>query len=165
MKEQWRKDMRQKLADYQKPAPVLSWADIELVAATHQAGAKIFPLGRKWVAVAAAVLLAVGGFYLAFHQKEDMIGVQDQHLVKAEETVKKGSHTSPDVSLEVLTPQKISKVLSSAAETKPIIEKGENEQKEVEQADKSRPFQSSHQQRWEMVSLKVFRRYCHGKTV
>lgn len=35
MKEQWRKDMRQKLADYQKPAPALSWADIELVAATR----------------------------------------------------------------------------------------------------------------------------------
>lgn len=133
MKEQWRKDMRQKLADYQKPAPVLSWADIEQVAAVQRSGAVMTPLKRKWVAVAAAVLLAVGGFYLAFQQKEDVMGLQVKHLVKTEETVKKGSHTSPDVSLEVLTPQKISKVLSSAAETKPIIEKGENEQKEVEQ--------------------------------
>lgn len=135
MKEQWRKDMRQKLADYQKPAPVLSWTDIEQVAAVQRSGAVMTPLKRKWVAVAAAVLLAVGGFYLVFHQKEDMIGVQDQHLVKAEETIKEESHTSPDISLEVLTPQKISKVLSSAAETKPIIEKGENEQKEVEQVE------------------------------
>jgi len=135
MKEQWRKDMRQKLADYQKPAPALSWTDIEQVAAVQRSGAVMTPIRRKWVAVAAAVLLAVGGFYLVFHQKEDMIGVQDQHLVKAEETIKEESHTSPDVSLEVLTPQKISKVLSSAAETKPIIEKGENEQKEVEQVE------------------------------
>ena len=135
MKEQWRKDLRQKLADYQKPAPVLSWADIEQVAAVQRSGAVMTPLKRKWVAVAAAVLLAVGGFYLAFQQKEDVMGLQVKHLVKTEETIKEESHTSPDVSLEVLTPQKISKVLSSAAETKPIIEKGENEQKEVEQVE------------------------------
>lgn len=131
MKEQWRKDMRQKLADYQKPAPVLSWTDIEQVAATHQAGAKIFPLGRKWVAVAAAVILAVGGFYLAFQQKEDVMGLQVKHLVKTEETVKKGSHTSPDVSSEVLIPQKTSKAILSAEEMKPVMEKEENRQEEI----------------------------------
>lgn len=131
MKEQWRKDMRQKLADYQKPAPVLSWTDIEQVAAVQRSGAVMTPIRRKWVAVAAAVILAVGGFYLAFHQKEDMIGVQDQHLVKAEETVKKGSHTSPDVSSEVLIPQKTSKAILSAEEMKPVMEKEENRQEEI----------------------------------
>ena len=135
MKEQWRKDMRQKLADYQKPAPALSWADIELVAATRQSGAKMSPSGRRWVAVAAAVLLVVGGFYLAFQQKEDVMGQQEHHWVKAEETVKEESHTSSAVSSEVLTPQKSSKVLSETAEAKPIIEKGENEQKEVGQVE------------------------------
>jgi hypothetical protein len=131
MKEQWRKDMRQKLADYQKPAPVLSWTDIEQVVAVQRSGAVMTPIRRKWVAVAAAVILAVGGFYLAFHQKEDMIGVQDQHLVKAEETVKKGSHTSPDVSSEVLIPQKTSKAILSAEEMKPVMEKEENRQEEI----------------------------------
>ena len=131
MKEQWRKDMRQKLADYQKPAPVLSWTDIEQVAAVQRSGAVMTPIRRKWVAVAAAVIFAVGGFYLAFHQKEDMIGVQDQHLLKAEETVKKGSHTSPDVSSEVLIPQKTSKAILSAEEMKPVMEKEENRQEEI----------------------------------
>lgn len=131
MKEQWRKDIRQKLADYQKPAPALSWADIEQVAATHQAGAKIFPLGRKWVAVAAAVILAVGGFYLAFQQKEGMTGLQERQIVKARETVREESHTSPDVSSEVLIPQKTSEVILLAEEVKPVMEKGESGYKEV----------------------------------
>jgi len=131
MKEQWRKDMRQKLADYQMPAPVLSWADIEQVAAVQRSGAVMTPIKRKWVAVAAAVLLAVGGFYLAFQQKEGMIGLQVKHLVKTEETVKKGSHTSPDVSSEVLIPQKTSKAILSAEEMKPVMEKEENRQEEI----------------------------------
>ena len=131
MKEQWRKDMRQKLADYQKPAPVLSWTDIEQVAAVQRSGAVMTPIRRKWVAVAAAVILAVGGFYLAFQQKEDVMGLQVKHLVKTEETVKKGSHTSPDVSSEVLIPQKTSKAILSAEEMKPVMEKGESGYKEA----------------------------------
>lgn len=131
MKEQWRKDMRQKLADYQKPAPVLSWADIEQVAAVQRSGAVMTPIRRKWVAVAAAVLLAVGGFYLAFQQKEDVMGLQVKHLVKTEETIKEESHTSPDVSSEVLIPQKTSKAILSAEEMKPVMEKEENRQEEI----------------------------------
>lgn len=116
MKEQWRKDIRQKLADYQKPAPVLSWADIEQVAAVQRSGAEMFPLRRKWVAVAAVVLLAVGGFYLAFQQKEGMTGLQERQIVKAQETVREESHTSSDVSSEVLIPQKTSEVILLAEE-------------------------------------------------
>lgn len=131
MKEQWRKDIRQKLADYQKPAPVLSWADIEKVAAVQRSGAEMFPLRRKWVAVAAVVLLAVGGFYLAFQQKEGMTGLQERQIVKAQETVREESHTSPDVSSEVLIPQKTSEVILLAEEVKPVMEKEENEQEEI----------------------------------
>lgn len=131
MKEQWRKDIRQKLADYQKPAPVLSWADIEQVAAVQRSGAEMFPLRRKWVAVAAVVLLAVGGFYLAFQQKEGMTGLQERQIVKAQETVREESHTSSDVSSEVLIPQKTSEVILLAEEVKPVMEKGESGYKEV----------------------------------
>lgn len=131
MKEQWRKDIRQKLADYQKPAPVLSWADIEQVAAAHRSGAEMFPLRRKWVAVVAAVMLAVGGFYFAFQQKEDVMGLQVKHLVKTEEAVKRGNHTAPDVSSEVPIPRKTSKAILSAEEIKPVMEKEENEQEEI----------------------------------
>lgn len=131
MKEQWRKDIRQKLADYQKPAPVLSWADIEQVAAAHRSGAEMTPIKRKWVAVAAAVMLAVGGFYLAFQQKEDVMGLQVKHLVKTEEAVKRRNHTAPDVSSEVPIPQKTSKAILSAEEIKPVMEKEENEQEEI----------------------------------
>lgn len=131
MKEQWRKDMRQKLADYQKPAPVLSWADIEQVAAVQRSGAVMTPLKRKWVAVAAAVILAVGGFYLAFQQKEGMMGQQERQIVIVHETVKEESHTSPEVSLEMLIPQKTSEVMLLAEEVKPVIEKRENEHKEA----------------------------------
>ena len=40
MKEQWRKELQDKMADYQQPAPLLSWDELEQVVAAQQRPAK-----------------------------------------------------------------------------------------------------------------------------
>ncbi len=66
MKEQWIDQMRQKMADYQEPAPVVSWEEIEKAVAGHQQKGKAVPARQKTKAVpmwlrkmAAAILLFV----------------------------------------------------------------------------------------------------------
>ena len=58
--------MQQKLADYRRPAPELSWDEIDKVLEARQSR----PLWVRRVAAAAVLLLIAGAGYLAFHQKE-----------------------------------------------------------------------------------------------
>ena len=58
--------MQQKLADYRRPAPELSWDEIDKVLEARQSR----PLWVRCLAVAAVLLLIAGAGYLAFHQKE-----------------------------------------------------------------------------------------------
>lgn len=58
--------MQQKLADYRRPAPELSWDEIDKVLEARQSR----PLWIRRVAAAAVLLLIAGAGYLAFHQKE-----------------------------------------------------------------------------------------------
>ena len=59
MKEQTRKDMQQKLADYRQPAPEISWAELEKALAANRRS-KAVPIWGKLLATAAAVLLVAG---------------------------------------------------------------------------------------------------------
>ena len=58
--------MQQKLADYRRPAPELSWDEIDKVLEARQSR----PLWVRRVAAVAVLLLIAGAGYLAFHQKE-----------------------------------------------------------------------------------------------
>ena len=61
MKEQWRKELQDKMADYQQPAPLLSWDELEQVVAAQQRPAKKVVFYRqRWIAVAAVGILCVG---------------------------------------------------------------------------------------------------------
>lgn len=59
MKEQTRKEMQQKLADYRQPAPDISWAELEKALAAHKKEA-VVPMWGKWLSAAAAVLVVAG---------------------------------------------------------------------------------------------------------
>lgn len=59
MKEQTRKDMQQKLADYRQPAPEISWVELEKALAANRRS-KAVPIWGKLLATAAAVLLVAG---------------------------------------------------------------------------------------------------------
>ena len=73
MKEQWSDQMHQKMADFQEPAPEVSWEEIEKAVAGHRQEGKTFtvpskakavPMWLRKVAAAAPVLLSAGVGYL-----------------------------------------------------------------------------------------------------
>ena len=59
MKEQTKKEIQQKLADYRQPAPEVSWAELEKALAANRK-AKAVVMWPKRLAAAAVVLLMVG---------------------------------------------------------------------------------------------------------
>lgn len=71
MKETWRQQMQQKLADYEEPAPELSWEEIEQAVAQKQRP-KLIPLWSQRIAAAAAVLLIGGAAVLYLRQRESV---------------------------------------------------------------------------------------------
>ena len=71
MNEQWIEQLRQKMADYQQPAPEVSWEEIDRALATHRVR-KARQLWPRRMAAAAVILLIVGVGYweLQHHQTE-----------------------------------------------------------------------------------------------
>jgi hypothetical protein len=70
MKEQWKKQMQQKMADYRESDIEVSWAEIEKALAANRKQAKVVPLWTKRIAAAAVILLIVGGgYWTVFHQQ------------------------------------------------------------------------------------------------
>lgn len=69
MKETWRQQLRQKLADYEEPDPLLSWEEVE-AALDRQESASVIPLWGRRIAAAAAILLMAGGAALYFNHRE-----------------------------------------------------------------------------------------------
>lgn len=67
MNEQWRQQLREKMADYRRPAPEVSWDEIYKALDAHQSR-------RLWLrrlAAAAVLLLIAGGGYWLFQTDED----------------------------------------------------------------------------------------------
>ena len=63
MKEQWKKQMQEKMADYQESDIEVSWAEIEKLLANNRQQAKVVPMRIRCVAAAAVILLIAGGGY------------------------------------------------------------------------------------------------------
>lgn len=59
MKEDWKQELRKRMAAYQKPAPELSWTDIEL-AVKKAKSRKVSPLWPRYAAAAAVLALVCG---------------------------------------------------------------------------------------------------------
>lgn len=67
MNEQWRQQLREKMADYRRPAPEVSWDEVYKALDAHQSR-------RLWLrrlAAAAVLLLIAGGGYWLFQNDED----------------------------------------------------------------------------------------------
>lgn len=69
MKETWIQQLRQKLADYEEPDPLLSWEEVE-AALDQRQPSKVVPLWARRVAAAVAFLLLAGGAVLYFNHRE-----------------------------------------------------------------------------------------------
>ena len=70
MSEQWIRQMQQKMADYKRPAPEVSWDEIDQALAAGKTH-KTRQLWLQRVAAAAAILLIAGLGYVALKKKED----------------------------------------------------------------------------------------------
>lgn len=107
MKEQWRKELQRKLADYQKPAPEVSWTEIEQAVAAAGKPATTVPMWVKRMAAAAVILLVAGiGFWLFRYQNT----VADRQM-EAARVIKTTGHKDalqpaggPDVSVAEVVP-------------------------------------------------------------
>jgi hypothetical protein len=69
MKEEWKKQMQQKMADYRESDIEVSWDEIEKALSTNKKQATIVPLRMKRIAAAVAFLLLAGGGYWMLQQQ------------------------------------------------------------------------------------------------
>ena len=75
MKEEWKKQMQQKMADYRESDIEVSWEEIEkaLAANRKQARARVVPMRMRGIAAAVVVLLLAGGGYYWLQQEQKEI--------------------------------------------------------------------------------------------
>lgn len=74
MEEQWIEELRQKLADFEQPAPEVSWEEIEKAVAAHKRQAKKVAMWPRRIAAAILVVVTGGvGYYLLNRQEPDAV--------------------------------------------------------------------------------------------
>jgi hypothetical protein len=87
MKEQWRQQMQQKMADYQQPAPEVSWDQLDKALAANKSKAKVMPMWTRWLAAAVMVgAIAIPTTYLAFRQQQEVSVVSQNTTTEREQT-------------------------------------------------------------------------------
>ena len=85
MEEQWIEELRQKLADFEQPAPEVSWEEIEKAVAAHKRQAKKVAMWPRRIAAAILVVVTGGvGYYLLNRQEPDV--VQQMESVVSEQS-------------------------------------------------------------------------------
>ena len=85
MEEQWIEELRQKLADFEQPAPEVSWEEIEKAVAAHNRQAKKVAMWPRRIAAAILVVVTGGvGCYLLNRQEPDV--VQQMESVVSEQS-------------------------------------------------------------------------------
>ena len=127
MSEQWIRQMQQKMADYKRPAPEVSWDEIDQALAAGKTH-KTRQLWLQRVAAAAAILLIAGAGYWGFKHTETE--QNPQTVASMEESNKEKSDDSnpnqdPTPMIHQSAPMTLAKSAkaSSISET-PILESG-----------------------------------------
>ena len=82
MKEQWRQQMQQKMADYQQPAPEVSWDQLDKALAANKPKAKALPMWTRWLAAAVVVGIVVvsAGYLVLRQQDEDTMAIVNKQM-------------------------------------------------------------------------------------
>lgn len=81
MKEEWIEQLRQKMADYQEPAPEVSWEEIEKAVAANRQKAKRIAIWPRRIAAAVLVMVAGGAGYYLLNRQEPEISQQTASVV------------------------------------------------------------------------------------
>ena len=80
--------MQQKMADYQQPAPEVSWDLLDKTLASNKPKAKVVPMWtrRLAAAVVAAVIVVSAGYLMLRQQDEDTLAIVSQHTPEVAQT-------------------------------------------------------------------------------
>ncbi len=87
MKEQWRKEMQQKLAGYRQPAPDVSWSEVEKAITKSEKYAPKIPSVWRRVTAAAMIIFACGGGFIVYHRHTNMPHKSTTAFVNRQQTV------------------------------------------------------------------------------
>lgn len=135
MKEQWIQEMRQKMADYRRTAPEVSWEEIER-AMTADKTRKTRRFWLQRVAAAAAILLIGGvGYWNYMHNEAEQVTVNheaqvavnheeqlfENHGEDSEEWQDAGNATKTSVPVQAILGKGSSPVISSAHKTDEVV--------------------------------------------
>ena len=135
MKEQWKKQMQQKMADYRESDIEVSWAELEEALAANRRQTKTLPLWGRRMAAAAAILLVAGAGFWLLRQTEPAV----QHPALTQEVSTPKAHPAANVSApmepaERLVSQAVSRpVRQPVANIVPVTESYTQEASEPEQ--------------------------------
>lgn len=127
MKEEWIEQLRQKMADYQEPAPEVSWEEIEKAVAANRQKAKTVAIWPRRIAAAVLVMVAGGAGYYLLNRQEPEVSQQTASVIVEKK------------SLPVVSPQvKEKAIIVAQAEEVQIVEQvPETETTEVPEEQKT----------------------------
>lgn len=153
MKEEWKKQLRQKMADYQQPAPEVSWEEIEEAVAASSHEPKRIAIWLRGIAAAVLVIVVSGVGYHLLNPQESGLSRQTASVVVRKKSpeipIKKPVDDSQvqkgaDHSLFISTKHHILKddtvIVAQAEEVQMVEQAPEEQQTETQQpsSDKGR---------------------------
>jgi hypothetical protein len=149
MEEQWRQQMQQKMADYQQPAPEVSWEMLDKALATNKPKAKVVPMWmhRLAAAVVVGIVVVSAGYLVLRQQDEDTMAIVSQQKTYILPSTETAEEAAEDVVATVKTNSTNQEALLTAhtpiLRTQDVQEAEESATEQVEESTVSEPTQQT----------------------
>jgi hypothetical protein len=149
MKEQWRQQMQQKMADYQQPAPEVSWEMLDKALATNKPKAKVVPMWmhRLAAAVVVGIVVVSAGYLVLRQQDEDTMAIVSQQKTDILPSTETAEEAAEDVVATVKTNSTNQEALLTAhtpiLRTQDVQEAEESATEQIEESTVSEPTQQT----------------------
>jgi hypothetical protein len=149
MKEQWRQQMQQKMADYQQPAPEVSWDQLDKALAANKPKAKVVPMWmhRLAAAVVVGIVVVSAGYLVLRQQDEDTMAIVSQQKTDILPSTETAEEAAEDVVATVKTNSTNQEALLTAhtpiLRTQDVQEAEESATEQVEESTVSEPTQQT----------------------
>ena len=141
--------MQQKMADYQQPAPEVSWEMLDKALAANKPKAKALPMWTRWLAAAVVVgVIVVSTGYLVLRQQdEDTMAIVSQQKTDILPSTETAEEAAEDVVATVKTNSTNQEALLTAhtpiLRTQDVQEAEESATEQVEESTVSEPTQQT----------------------
>ena len=149
MKEQWRQQMQQKMADYQQPAPEVSWDLLDKALAANKPKAKVVPMWmhRLAAAVVVGIVVVSAGYLVLRQQDEETMAIVSQQKTNILPSTETAEEAAEDVVATVKTNSTNQEALLTAhtpiLRTQDVQEAEESATEQVEESTVSEPTQQT----------------------